>query len=165
MFFFKVNVPAGVTPEGLCVYWRPGESLIWETLGCSLVASESDINKTTCECDHLTTFASLMDPYASDVSEFGIHFLSSHYTQAHSRLGLHAQPAHAEIGRFTQWPVFVASLFARVIPKVRLLAACRQAFGWVLGRASRAWYRACGTSRERSGDEGERAPRWLLEPL
>lgn len=81
MFFFKVNVPVGVTPEGLCVYWRPGESLIWETSGCSLVASESDINKTTCECDHLTTFASLMDPYAPTVSEFGIHLLSIHFSR------------------------------------------------------------------------------------
>lgn len=84
MFFFKVNVPVGVTPEGLCVYWRPGESLIWETRGCSLVASESDINKTTCECDHLTTFASLMDPYAPTVSEFGIDVLSSHYRGIHA---------------------------------------------------------------------------------
>ena len=119
MFLFKVNVPVGVTPEGLCVYWRPGESLIWETSGCSLVASESDINKTTCECDHLTTFASLMDPYASTVSEFGIHFLSSHCTQASSRLGLHAQTADAEMGRFTRWLVFVASLFAHVTSKYR----------------------------------------------
>ena len=70
MFLSKVDVPVGVTPEGLCVYWRPGETLVWETLGCGQVPSESDINKTTCECNHLTTFASLMDPYGSTVSEF-----------------------------------------------------------------------------------------------
>ena len=31
--------------------------------------SESDANKTTCNCDHLTIFASLMDPFDSEVSQ------------------------------------------------------------------------------------------------
>lgn len=31
--------------------------------------SESDAKKTTCNCDHLTIFASLMDPIDSNVSQ------------------------------------------------------------------------------------------------
>ena len=102
MFLFKVDVPVGVTPEGLCVYWRPGETLVWETLGCSLVPSESDINKTTCECNHLTTFASLMDPYGSTVSEFQTPSSRSIIRTHAGVWGLNARTAHAEIGHFTQ---------------------------------------------------------------
>ena len=32
--------------------------------------SESDEKRTTCKCDHLTIFASLMDPFDSNVSQF-----------------------------------------------------------------------------------------------
>lgn len=66
----RVNVPSGVTPKAKCVFWRPsGESATWQTNGCRLVASESDVTITTCECDHLTIFASLMDPYDSSIGE------------------------------------------------------------------------------------------------
>ncbi|XP_078361558.1 adhesion G protein-coupled receptor B2-like [Oculina patagonica] len=69
----KVNDPAGVTsrvtPQAKCVFWRPGESAIWQTSGCRFIPSESDVNKTTCQCDHLTIFASLMDPYGASVGE------------------------------------------------------------------------------------------------
>ena len=143
-----MHVPVGVTPVGLCVFWRPGESLIWETRGCSLVPSESDINKTTCECDHLTTFASLMDPYDSSVSEFPTHFLSSHFTQARSRLGLHVRTALVKVDRFTQRLVLVASL-SHVCSQKR----GEQALGWVLGRTSRVRSRASGANRECTGDE------------
>ncbi|KAL9980408.1 hypothetical protein ACROYT_G008996 [Oculina patagonica] len=69
----RVNDPAGVTsrvtPQAKCVFWRPGEAAIWQTSGCRLIPSESDVNKTTCECDHLTIFASLMDPYDAPIGE------------------------------------------------------------------------------------------------
>ena len=55
-------------PQGKCVFWRPDESAIWNTSGCRLVPSESNATMTTCECDHLTIFAALMDPYDSTVS-------------------------------------------------------------------------------------------------
>ncbi len=87
MFFLKVNDPAGVTPQAKCVFWRPGEAAIWQTSGCRLIPSESDVNKTTCECDHLTIFASLMDPYGAPVSEFGAHLHANHSMQA----GLHVR--------------------------------------------------------------------------
>ena len=77
-FLFKVSVPSGVTPKGSCVFWRPrGESAVWQTSGCRLVADESDDKMTTCECDHLTIFASIMDPFGSSVSEFGTHFFTA----------------------------------------------------------------------------------------
>ena len=54
--------------EWTCVFWRPVESAIWQTSGCRLVLSESNATITTCQCDHLTVFAALMDPYGSHVS-------------------------------------------------------------------------------------------------
>ena len=54
--------------EWTCVFWRPVESAIWQTSGCRLVPSESNATITTCQCDHLTVFAALMDPYGSHVS-------------------------------------------------------------------------------------------------
>ncbi|CAH3016664.1 unnamed protein product, partial [Porites evermanni] len=63
------TVPAGATPNARCVFWRPGEAAFWQTSGCRLVPSESDDILTTCECDHLTIFASLMDPYGASISE------------------------------------------------------------------------------------------------
>ena len=56
------------SPQGKCVFWRPDESAIWNTSGCRLVPSESNVTMATCECDHLTIFAALMDPYDSTVS-------------------------------------------------------------------------------------------------
>ena len=54
--------------EWTCVFWRPVESAMWKTSGCRLVHSESNATITTCECNHLTVFAALMDPYGSQVS-------------------------------------------------------------------------------------------------
>ncbi|XP_044174181.1 adhesion G-protein coupled receptor G4-like [Acropora millepora] len=65
----RVSVPSGAALKPTCVFWRPGGSSSWETRGCKLVQSESDANKTTCNCDHLTIFASLMDPFDSEVGE------------------------------------------------------------------------------------------------
>lgn len=66
----KINTSteSDVIPQGKCVFWRPDESAIWNTSGCRLVPSESNVTMTTCECDHLTIFAALMDPYDSTVS-------------------------------------------------------------------------------------------------
>ena len=41
---------------------------MWKTSGCRFVAGESNVDVTTCECDHLTVFAALMDPYGLSVS-------------------------------------------------------------------------------------------------
>lgn len=41
---------------------------MWKTSGCRLVTGESNVDVTTCECDHLTIFAALMDPYGLAVS-------------------------------------------------------------------------------------------------
>ncbi|XP_074637127.1 uncharacterized protein LOC141895246 isoform X2 [Acropora palmata] len=65
----RVSVPSGAALKTTCVFWRPGGSSSWETRGCKLVPSESDANKTKCNCDHLTIFASLMDPFDSEVGE------------------------------------------------------------------------------------------------
>ncbi|XP_067032059.1 uncharacterized protein [Acropora muricata] len=65
----RVSVPSGAALKTTCVFWRPGGSSLWETRGCELVPSESDANKTTCNCDHLTIFASLMDLIDSNVGE------------------------------------------------------------------------------------------------
>ncbi|KAK3738197.1 hypothetical protein QZH41_012772 [Actinostola sp. cb2023] len=50
-------------PPRTCVYWREGLPSTWKSDGCRLVPSESNKHVTTCECDHLTVFAALMDPY------------------------------------------------------------------------------------------------------
>lgn len=63
------NAPADATPNARCVFWRPGEDPFWQTSGCRLVPSESDNVLTTCECDHLTIFAALMDPFDSSIGE------------------------------------------------------------------------------------------------
>ncbi|KXJ28919.1 Adhesion G-protein coupled receptor D1 [Exaiptasia diaphana] len=52
-----------------CVFWKEGLPETWMTDGCRLVPSESNSHVTTCECDHLTVFASLMDPYGGLVAE------------------------------------------------------------------------------------------------
>ncbi|XP_044174180.1 uncharacterized protein LOC114947269 isoform X5 [Acropora millepora] len=65
----RVSIPSGAALKTTCVFWRPGGSSLWETRGCKLVPSESDAKKTTCNCDHLTIFASLMDPIDSNVGE------------------------------------------------------------------------------------------------
>nr|KAG5695718.1 hypothetical protein BaRGS_004463 [Batillaria attramentaria] len=49
-----------------CVFWN--QSLergrgSWSTAGCRLVQEKSTTSRTTCECDHLTNFALLMDVY------------------------------------------------------------------------------------------------------
>ena len=41
---------------------------MWKTSGCRLVTGESNVDVTACECDHLTIFAALMDPYGLAVS-------------------------------------------------------------------------------------------------
>ncbi|KXJ29080.1 uncharacterized protein LOC110252281 [Exaiptasia diaphana] len=56
-------------PQRTCVFWKQGLPSIWKTDGCRLVPSESNSHVTTCECDHLTVFASLMDPYGGPVGE------------------------------------------------------------------------------------------------
>ena len=72
LFFFYEKISTSsesdAIPQGKCVFWRPDESAIWNTSGCRLVPSESNVTMTTCECDHLTIFAALMDPYDSTVS-------------------------------------------------------------------------------------------------
>ncbi|XP_074635576.1 uncharacterized protein LOC141893971 isoform X3 [Acropora palmata] len=65
----RVSVPSGAAFKATCVFWRPGSSPSWKTRGCELVPSESDERRTTCKCDHLTIFASLMDPFDSNVGE------------------------------------------------------------------------------------------------
>ena len=67
------------SPQKKCVFWRPEESEIWNTSGCRRLPSESDADITTCECDHLTIFAALMDPYGPTVSQ------------------LHVQPTYAAV--------------------------------------------------------------------
>ena len=58
------SVPFSTTrPSGKCLFWRPGEPETWNTSGCRFVASKSNLDVTTCECNHLTVFAALMDPY------------------------------------------------------------------------------------------------------
>ncbi|XP_022786826.1 adhesion G protein-coupled receptor L3-like isoform X1 [Stylophora pistillata] len=64
-----INVLSGVDPKRECVFWRPGGGGVWQTSGCRLVAEESNINITTCECNHLTVFASLMDPHDAPINE------------------------------------------------------------------------------------------------
>ncbi|KAK3746252.1 hypothetical protein QZH41_005286 [Actinostola sp. cb2023] len=56
-------------PPQTCVFWREGLPSTWSTDGCSLVPSESNKDVTTCECDHLTVFAALMDPYGGPIPE------------------------------------------------------------------------------------------------
>lgn len=68
-FLLKVNVPAEVDVKRKCVFWRPGGGGVWQTNGCRLVAEESNVSITTCECNHLTVFASLMDPHNAPVSK------------------------------------------------------------------------------------------------
>lgn len=60
--------PSAITSkETQCVFWRPEEPpAMWKTSGCQLVHRESNAFITTCECDHLTVFAALMDPYGSN---------------------------------------------------------------------------------------------------
>ena len=41
---------------------------MWKTSRCRLVIGESNVDVTTCECDHLTVFAALVDPYGLAVS-------------------------------------------------------------------------------------------------
>ena len=62
----KVN--SYMPPQGNCVFWRPEESLLWNSTGCRRVPSKSDTAMTTCECDHLTVFAALIDPFGPPVS-------------------------------------------------------------------------------------------------
>ncbi|XP_068681245.1 adhesion G protein-coupled receptor L4-like isoform X1 [Montipora foliosa] len=64
-----VSDPSGASPKATCVFWRKGEDAVWKTSGCELVPSESDAKMTTCKCDHLTIFASLMDPFDSTIGE------------------------------------------------------------------------------------------------
>ncbi|XP_068679872.1 adhesion G protein-coupled receptor L4-like isoform X2 [Montipora foliosa] len=64
-----VSDPSGASPNATCVFWRKGEDAVWKTSGCELVPSESDAKMTTCKCDHLTIFASLMDPFNSTIGE------------------------------------------------------------------------------------------------
>ncbi|KAM7434936.1 hypothetical protein ABFA07_015040 [Porites harrisoni] len=60
----KVLPRAVTSKETHCVFWRPKEPpAMWKTSGCQLVRSQSNASITTCECDHLTVFAALMDPY------------------------------------------------------------------------------------------------------
>ncbi|KAK3746251.1 hypothetical protein QZH41_005285 [Actinostola sp. cb2023] len=59
-------------PPRTCVFWREGLPSTWYTDGCSLVPSESNKHVTTCECDHLTVFAALMDPYGGLVQHYVI---------------------------------------------------------------------------------------------
>ncbi|XP_048581998.1 uncharacterized protein LOC116611752 isoform X2 [Nematostella vectensis] len=56
-------------PPQTCVFWRPGNPDKWLTRGCRLVTSESNSRVTTCECDHLTVFAALLDPYGGKISD------------------------------------------------------------------------------------------------
>ncbi|XP_068678749.1 adhesion G protein-coupled receptor B1-like [Montipora foliosa] len=65
----EVSDPSGASPKATCVFWRKGEDAVWKTSGCELVPSESDAKITTCKCDHLTIFASLMDPFDSTIGE------------------------------------------------------------------------------------------------
>ncbi|XP_068747252.1 adhesion G protein-coupled receptor L4-like [Montipora capricornis] len=64
-----VSEPSGASSKATCVFWQKGEDAVWKTDGCELVPSESDAKMTTCKCDHLTIFASLMDPFDSTIEE------------------------------------------------------------------------------------------------
>jgi hypothetical protein len=44
-----------------CVFWD-FENEIWSSNGCQLISETSNRMRTVCECNHLTNFASLMDP-------------------------------------------------------------------------------------------------------
>ena len=41
--------------------------MTWKMNGCKFVSRESNVSITTCECNHLTVFAALMDPHGSRV--------------------------------------------------------------------------------------------------
>uniref|UniRef100_A0A2C9KAD0 GAIN-B domain-containing protein n=1 Tax=Biomphalaria glabrata TaxID=6526 RepID=A0A2C9KAD0_BIOGL len=48
----------------LCSFWNisNGESAgFWSQDGCQVVASQSHKNHTTCQCDHMTSFAIMLD--------------------------------------------------------------------------------------------------------
>ena len=62
----------GSIPQGKCMFWKPGEAKNWNTRGCWLVTRKSNFEVTTCECNHLTVFAALMDPYGRTVS-YSLH--------------------------------------------------------------------------------------------
>ncbi|XP_068678399.1 adhesion G protein-coupled receptor L4-like [Montipora foliosa] len=64
-----VSDPSGASSKATCVFWQKGEDAVWKTDGCELVPSQSDAKMTTCKCDHLTIFASLMDPFDSTIEE------------------------------------------------------------------------------------------------
>ncbi|XP_031566100.1 adhesion G protein-coupled receptor B1-like [Actinia tenebrosa] len=53
-----------------CVSWSLGSSQrTWSKEGCQLVENESDMEMTTCICNHMTLFAAFMDPYGKDVPD------------------------------------------------------------------------------------------------
>ena len=56
-----------VKGDALCLLAPKRTAAMWKTSGCQLVRSQSNASITTCECDHLTVFAALMDPYGLNV--------------------------------------------------------------------------------------------------
>lgn len=64
-----MNFPSNASLKQKCVFWRPEESETWNTSGCEFVPWESNASVTTCECDHLTIFAAIMDPYDLPVAQ------------------------------------------------------------------------------------------------
>ncbi|XP_031566072.1 adhesion G-protein coupled receptor D1-like [Actinia tenebrosa] len=65
----------------ICVSWNPESSYgAWSDYGCQLVPGESDSEKTTCVCSHLTLFATFMDPHQIPLSSndrFILEFIST----------------------------------------------------------------------------------------
>ena len=64
-----MSIQSVANQQAKCVFWRPGESAIWNSSGCKFVPGKSNVTMTTCECDHLTIFGALLDPYGLPVSK------------------------------------------------------------------------------------------------
>ena len=64
-----MSIQSVANKQAKCVFWRPGESAIWNSSGCKFVPGKSNVTMTTCECDHLTIFGALLDPYGLPVSK------------------------------------------------------------------------------------------------
>ncbi|KAK3732711.1 hypothetical protein QZH41_016763 [Actinostola sp. cb2023] len=53
----------------LCVSWNPERHQdAWSDRGCHVITEETDAEKTTCACNHLTLFSFFMDPHQLPVN-------------------------------------------------------------------------------------------------
>lgn len=59
------------------MFWRPEEANSqWSDEGCRLVTNETTKDVTTCECDHLTLFAVMVESSEGDVVKL-MHVLAT----------------------------------------------------------------------------------------